>query len=586
MLLFALGAAASADPPADRELIYWKQNLLTVPYQWTSTSGGAAAKSVSLYVSKDRGASWQPISDAQPQLLAFNYRAEADGEYWFAIRTTDDRGSSSQTPFAPGLNGSLQPELRVIVDTMMPRIESLSGQLRDDGTLEARWRVTDVNLGAHSCNVEVQTEGSTNWQPVPLTTASEVSLGTWEGSAVFTGANGSPPVAVRAMAIDLAGNRAVFQSAVKPAAPGDQLVGAGPMQIRTLPPVSAGEAGWYSSSSPSTAGSPSMQPAEPQLWAADGLARAPLGQTVANNAAIVYGTPLESGASSSLAKSEVADDRLNIPEPKTEDRPLGNVPAQRALELVPSQPFRQVSMSHVRVLEDTASEEAVSENAAPRAMEAEVPPLPANPLARHVNSRTFALEYELAEVGAGGVAKVELWGTRDGGKSWQKCAEDEDNRSPLQVSVDQEGEYGFSIVVVGAGGDSGSPPQAGDTPALWVSVDLQPPLAQILSVDTKRGQDEGELTVRWDADDDNLERRPISLYYSSRPAGPWTTIATNLENSGEFAWPVERHVPRRVYLKLEARDTAGNIATFQTSDPLVVEHEPVVANWLRLPPVE
>jgi hypothetical protein len=221
--------------------------------------------------------------------------------------------------------------------------------------------------------------------------------------------------------------------------------------------------------------------------------------------------------------------------------------------------------------------------------------LPASPLAKLVNSRTFALEYELAEVGDEGVTRVELWGTRDGGQSWQSVAVDDDNRSPFDVTVDGEGEYGFSIVVVGAGSLGGFPPQSGDTPELWVHVDLQPPLAQILSVHTTRGDaggdGDGELNVRWDADDDNLEPRPISLFYSSRPAGPWTTIATNLENVGEFSWPLERHVPRRVYLKLEARDTAGNVAAFQTSEPVTVENEPVenepaVAIWQRLPPVD
>jgi len=222
----------------------------------------------------------------------------------------------------------------------------------------------------------------------------------------------------------------------------------------------------------------------------------------------------------------------------------------------------------------------------PRATNDGVPPLPANPLARLVNTRTFALEYELAEIGSGGVAKVEVWGTRDGGQTWNPCAVDDDNRSPVDVTVEDEGEFGFSIVVNAAGGGTASPPQAGDTPALWVNVDLQPPLAQIVAVDTRRGDIESELEVRWEADDDNLQPRPISLYYSSRPAGPWTTIVADLENSGEFRWPLARHVPRKIYLKLEARDTAGNVAEFQTSEAMVVENDPAATNWLRLPPIK
>ncbi len=64
--------------------------------------------------------------------------------------------------------------------------------------------------------------------------------------------------------------------------------------------------------------------------------------------------------------------------------------------------------------------------------------------------------------------------------------------------------------------------------------------------------------------DNNLEPRPISLFYSSRSTGPWSAIATNLENTGEYAWRVERYVPTRFYLRIEARDTAGNLAAFQT----------------------
>jgi hypothetical protein len=575
----ATAQSAAATPP---EPIYWRQNLLTVPYQWRSTAGGTTAKSVRLYASQDRGASWQPVSDAQPQLLAFNYRAAADGEFWFAIRTTDASGRDAPTPTAPGPNGAMQPELRVIVDTTMPRIESLSGQQREDGTLEIHWRVADANLGAHSCNVEVQADASASWQPVPLTSASEVSLGTWEGLATFAASAESRPMTVRATAIDLAGNRAVYQSAITTATPANPLGGGGPAissgrSDPALAPIFAADPGWVSSSAPSTIANVPSGPAEPQLWPADRTANAAIPSSAERTSSIAYGTPLEAD-DSAIA---VAEERVELPEPKTDDRPLGNVPPLREPAIEPVQPFRQVSMSHARV----------PSNELPPSIGNDVPPPPANPLAKLVNSRSFALEYELAEVGEAGVAKVELWGTSDSGQTWRNYAVDDDNRSPLDVTVDGEGEYGFSIVVVAAGSLGGFPPQPGDTPDLWVDVDLQPPLVQILSVNTTRGDAGGELTVRWQADDDNLEPRPIALFYSSRPAGPWTTIATSLENAGEYRWPLERHVPRRVYLKLEARDIAGNVAAFQTSEPVVVESEtvesePAVASWQRLPPVE
>ena len=195
-------------------------------------------------------------------------------------------------PSAPAGAGAMQPELRVIVDTTMPRIESLSGQLRDDGTLDARWRVTDPNLGAHSCNVEVQLEGSTNWQPVPLTGASEVSPGTWEGVATFAVVDRARRrSAVRATVIDLAGNRAVFQSTVAAAAPGDRSTRR--RRPRPLPPVAAAGPGWVSSSAPSThrfRSNPSDRSSgPPTAWRA-----APFDATRREQPPIVYGAPLGS----------------------------------------------------------------------------------------------------------------------------------------------------------------------------------------------------------------------------------------------------------------------------------------------------
>ena len=74
---------------------------------------------------------------------------------------------------------------------------------------------------------------------------------------------------------------------------------------------------------------------------------------------------------------------------------------------------------------------------------------------RMVNLRTFELDYEVDSIGSSGVAKVELWGTRDGGRHWANYGADNDNRSPLVVSVDSEGLYGFRIVIQSGNGLSG-----------------------------------------------------------------------------------------------------------------------------------
>lgn len=185
-----------------------------------------------------------------------------------------------------------------------------------------------------------------------------------------------------------------------------------------------------------------------------------------------------------------------------------------------------------------------------------------------VNARTFDVEYDLQEVGSWGVAKVELWGTQDGGKTWQSYGVDPDNRSPARVTVPSGGTFGFRIVVEGANGVSATAPQSGQEPELIVSVDLQPPTAELLAAEPGEGNLTDSLRIRWKADDENLEPRPIGLFYSSFANGPWSTVAAGLENTGSYVWRIERHIPNRFYLKLEARDTAGNTAAYQTPEPL------------------
>lgn len=188
-----------------------------------------------------------------------------------------------------------------------------------------------------------------------------------------------------------------------------------------------------------------------------------------------------------------------------------------------------------------------------------------------VSTRTFELEYEVDAIGTSGIARVELWGTRDGGRNWASYAVDNDNRSPISVTVEGEGVYGFRIVVQSGNGLGGLPPRPGDAPEIWTAVDLTPPVAKITSADV--GRELGDIVIRWQAADELLERRPISLFYSDRPTGPWTPIAAGLDNSGGYAWRLDNGVPDRVYLRVEARDEAGNIGSFDTKDPLALERQ-------------
>ena len=124
-----------------------------------------------------------------------------------------------------------------------------------------------------------------------------------------------------------------------------------------------------------------------------------------------------------------------------------------------------------------------------------IPGLPPGERPRMVNSRLFELEYDVDSVGPSGIGRVELWGTRDSGKTWRSFAANNNNRSPLLVSVDEEGIYGFRIVVTNGAGVGGMPPKSGDLPDLWIGVDLTKPTARIVSAQQGIDAEAGQLII-------------------------------------------------------------------------------------------
>ncbi len=211
--------------------------------------------------------------------------------------------------------------------------------------------------------------------------------------------------------------------------------------------------------------------------------------------------------------------------------------------------------------------------------------LPPGERPKMINTRLFELDYDLESVGPSGVSRVELWGTRDGGRTWRKYAVDDDNRSPISVSVDEEGIYGFRIVATSGAGLSQEPPKSGDLPSIWVGVDLTKPTARIISADLGKGKDDGQLMITWEASDKMLADRPVTLAFSQNSGGPWTTIATGLENTGRYTWTIDSRVPPLIYLRLEVRDEAGNLSIDDRKAPIALDQVRPTAKIREVRPV-
>jgi hypothetical protein len=56
--------------------------------------------------------------------------------------------------------------------------------------------------------------------------------------------------------------------------------------------------------------------------------------------------------------------------------------------------------------------------------------------------------------------------------------------------------------------------------------------------------------------------------YAENAAGPWNTVAAGLPNSGQYYWPMAGIVPKRALLRIEVRDDAGNLGSYQLNEPI------------------
>jgi hypothetical protein len=201
------------------------------------------------------------------------------------------------------------------------------------------------------------------------------------------------------------------------------------------------------------------------------------------------------------------------------------------------------------------------------------------PALQVVKSKQVTIEYALDKVGPSGVGMVELWLTQDDGQTWRRYAEDPDVHAPTpngryqrMVELPGEGVFGISLVVRSRAGLGKAPPRRGDLPQMRIEVDTTPPTAQLF-VPAPEPNHRDALVLSWEARDPNhtsLAAKPITLQWAERK-GEWKNIALNLPNTGRYVWHLPSNLPDRVYLRLIARDTAGNEGVAETAEPQLVD---------------
>jgi len=201
--------------------------------------------------------------------------------------------------------------------------------------------------------------------------------------------------------------------------------------------------------------------------------------------------------------------------------------------------------------------------------------------AQIVNHHIFDLEYQVDDVGPSGVSAVELYVTEDAGQHWFTYGNDNDLLSPVLIDTRGEGTFGFAVRVRNGLGFADDPPQPGQAPEMIVTVDESLPAIELAQPGI-RTDGFGTIQLSWKVRELNPASTPVRLEYAAAPNGPWTLVFDWQFDQSGYQWGVRPGTPTQLYFRLLARDAAGNVASAQTTQPVVVDLRRPVGRLLRV----
>lgn len=554
-----LGLGLGQTPAAD----YYPLNFRTIKLPIEYKKDRKTFRQVLLFVSEDQGNTWHQKAEAPPDRESFSFVAPKDGLYWFHIVTVDLKGvrDPANLPAEP-------PAQKVLVDTSPPQVRFTNARRAgNDAVIE--WVTDDQYPDDSKTKVFFRAAGSDGyWQEVTVHPSSRNGVQFPPGTA--------GPVVVKVQVQDLAGNKNEG--------------------VREIPAVGSNTQ-ITASLSPSSAAAPPTAPVQP---AGHGSVPPPV-DLAGGGPPAPPGGPVAPAPPAMPAPPTTPVAAAPPPPPPVQQNPVAMQPAPVPSSPPPAAVFQgSQPPPYTPSVEQPAPVTPAGQTHAPAGNPAAVAvfhgPTTTTPTVevsriQAINYLRFDLAYQVEQQGPSGVSRVDLWVTRDDGQNWVKWSEHDGRAGAVRVALDapantaREGLYGFRLVPVSGAGLSDREPARGDAPELRVVVDLTPPRIEWY-LPTADPHDPGVLVLQWRATDANFADDPITVEWSEKPTGPWVSVAAGsgevlqanaaggpavqrLPNSGRHAWRVPTGLPPRVYIRITARDAAGNVQTGVTGQTLI-----------------
>jgi hypothetical protein len=510
-----------------------------------------------LFLSRDKGKSWEVYARATPDSRGFDFCSESDGLFYFSIVVIDRKGRQDPVDVSRAPVGQA-----ICIDTAPPRVTAAAERVGGDVRID--WTVREDHLDRMTLEYEV--DGAKGTIPVPSI------LKFAEGcSARFT-PPGRGPVKMRLSVSDHAGNEAVVERAVAAAEEAPERKSESARERAAETPKREG------ATPPPTRGPlPPLQIVNRKTVTLDfdvkRLGPSGLGGVDVYVTADEGATWEKSAAEHKLDLPTTVGTRGSVAVSLPKDGLIYGfyliVKSRAGLGKHPPQPG---DVPQVRVELDTTEPEA--EMYAPRADDARPDCLVLTWKAsdRNLAPNPISLEWSPRPDGPWtfiGDAKL----ANSGRFLWQ-VPEDTPPKVYLRLSVrDMAGNVGIAAT-----------PQP-------VLIDLTTPEVGSVRVRTqaKAGKEEPGpkaelyasqsdpvqadcLVLTWKASGDNLAAKPITLEWACREGGPWTIIGDErMANTGRHLWQIPEGTPSMVHLRLTVRDRAGKTTVVQERVPIIIE---------------
>ncbi len=553
--------------PTSPSPIVTRQTAFGVPFSVSTDSG--PIREVQLHISQDKGVSWSLYSRQLPTAKEFPFRASRDGEYWFAVKTL---GST-----IPEKN--LKPELVIAIDSGKPQL-NVSLKTDSVGRVVVALRGGDPNLDVDSLKIQYQSTSSWGqpavaWRSVQLPKFIDGSGTMIDEEIAFHAQTSNVAINIRFSIADKAGNvtiltrrinlprtalrrqdsRITFDKAESVTGRSDR------RQEMTSSEVAIGVR------------PPGVDPYSKVLQQDKEDGAESVGLNAFDRRPELASSEVRQGWHVLGQSGFTQDFNSNTPSEADYRKPeksQADVSSQSGPVSIPSRVndpnFRSPKKNSSSMFAST--QQSINQTRQDFNQGANLNRIPDGEYAKLSNSRKFELDYQVDHIRADDIAKLEIWVTENGGGSWQMQSIDQDRQSPVLIDVDDDGVYGFRLRIQTNDGLESLQPTKGDSADVWVEVDTTKPSVELASLPFGRKKDAGKLIVNWRAVDKRFAAKPITLFYSVNLDGPWQVIVEKLPNSSQFKWPVTDRIPRRVFLRIEAVDAAGNRNVHQTSQSI------------------